>query len=107
MYPSTQLLIDGKWGPAASGRTIPVLNPATEEQIGTVAHAGTEDLDRALGVPLLALFGPTNPVRTGPVFASPTRLLQPPACPPTGGGNLAELTPETVAAAVSEILAHK
>jgi len=48
MYPSTQLLIDGKWGPAASGRTIPVLNPATEEQIGTVAHAGTEDLDRAL-----------------------------------------------------------
>ena len=48
MYPSTRLLIDGKWGPAASGRTIPVLNPATEEQIGTVAHAGTEDLDRAL-----------------------------------------------------------
>ena len=48
MYPNTQLLIDGKWGPAASGRTIPVLNPATEEQIGTVAHAGTEDLDRSL-----------------------------------------------------------
>jgi len=48
MYPSTQLLIDGKWGPAASGRTIPVLNPATEEQIGEVAHAGAEDLDRAL-----------------------------------------------------------
>jgi succinate-semialdehyde dehydrogenase/glutarate-semialdehyde dehydrogenase len=48
MYPNTQLLIDGKWGPAASGRTIAVLNPATEEQIGTVAHAGTEDLDRAL-----------------------------------------------------------
>jgi succinate-semialdehyde dehydrogenase/glutarate-semialdehyde dehydrogenase len=48
MYPSTQLLIDGKWGPAASGKTIPVLNPATEEQIGTVAHAGKEDLDRAL-----------------------------------------------------------
>jgi lipopolysaccharide heptosyltransferase II len=68
---------------------------------------GGMHLANALGVPLLALFGPTNPVRTGPVFASPTRLLQPPACPPTGGGNLAELTPETVAAAVSEILAHK
>ena len=48
MYPNTQLLIDGKWGPATSGRTIAVLNPATEEQIGTVAHAGIEDLDRAL-----------------------------------------------------------
>ncbi|MCX6942003.1 MAG: glycosyltransferase family 9 protein, partial [Verrucomicrobia bacterium] len=68
---------------------------------------GGMHLANALGVPLLALFGPTNPVRTGPVFASPTRLLQPPACPPTGGGNLADLTPETVAAAVSEILAHK
>ena len=68
---------------------------------------GGMHLANALGVPLLALFGPTNPVRTGPVFASPTRLLQPPACPPAGGGNLADLTPETVAAAVSEILAHK
>ena len=48
MYPNTQLLIDGKWGPAASGRSIAVLNPATEEQIGTVAHAGPEDLERAV-----------------------------------------------------------
>ena len=48
MYPNTQLLIDGKWGPAASGRTIAVLNPATEEQIGTVAHAGPDDLERAV-----------------------------------------------------------
>ncbi len=48
MYPDTSLLIDGKWGPSASGKTIPVLNPATEEVIGQVAHAGKEDLDRAL-----------------------------------------------------------
>lgn len=48
MYPSTQLLIDGRWTPAADGRTIPVLNPASEEQIGSVAHAGKADLDRAL-----------------------------------------------------------
>ncbi|MEI4471524.1 NAD-dependent succinate-semialdehyde dehydrogenase [Frigidibacter sp. MR17.24] len=47
-YPDTQLLIDGTWGPAKGGRTIPVLDPATEEQIGTVAWAGTEDLDAAL-----------------------------------------------------------
>ena len=47
-YPNVQLLIDGKWRPAASGKTIPVINPATEEVIGTVAHAGKADLDEAL-----------------------------------------------------------
>ncbi len=48
MYTDTQLYIDGTWRAARSGRTIPVLNPATEEVIGTVAHAGREDLDEAL-----------------------------------------------------------
>ena len=47
-YPNVQLFIDGKWRPAASGKTIPVLNPATGEAIGTVAHAERADLDRAL-----------------------------------------------------------
>ncbi len=47
-YPDVQLFIDGKWRPAASGKTIPVLNPATEETVGTVAHAGKADLDEAL-----------------------------------------------------------
>ncbi len=48
MYQDTQLFIDGTWRAARSGRTIPVLNPATEEVIGTVAHAGKDDLDEAL-----------------------------------------------------------
>jgi succinate-semialdehyde dehydrogenase / glutarate-semialdehyde dehydrogenase len=48
MYPNVLLHIDGEWRPSRSGRTIDVLNPATEEKIGTVAHAGTEDLDEAL-----------------------------------------------------------
>lgn len=65
---------------------------------------GGMHLANALGVPLLALFGPTNPLRTGPVFTSPTRLLQPPACPPTGGGLLANLTPASVATALRELL---
>jgi len=47
-YPNTLLLIDGQWRPGKSGRTIPVLNPATEETIGTVAHADQSDLDEAL-----------------------------------------------------------
>jgi succinate-semialdehyde dehydrogenase/glutarate-semialdehyde dehydrogenase len=47
-YPNVLLYIDGKWRPASGGRTIPVLNPATEESIGTVAHAERSDLDEAL-----------------------------------------------------------
>ena len=48
MYPNTQLFIDGAWTNAASGKTLPVVNPATGENIGTVAHAEKADLDRAL-----------------------------------------------------------
>lgn len=61
---------------------------------------GGMHLANALGVPLIGLFGPTNPVRTGPVFAAPSVLLQPPGCPRTGGHPLAALTPDTVIAAV-------
>ena len=42
-YSDTQLFINGKWRPSQSGRTIAVLNPATEETIGTVAHADRAD----------------------------------------------------------------
>lgn len=48
MYKDTQLFIAGAWRAARQGRTIPVLNPATEAEIGTVAHADIEDLDDAL-----------------------------------------------------------
>jgi len=48
MYSDVQLFIDGAWRPAASGKTLAVLNPATGEQIGTVAHAEKADLDAAL-----------------------------------------------------------
>jgi succinate-semialdehyde dehydrogenase/glutarate-semialdehyde dehydrogenase len=48
MYSDVSLFIDGVWTKAADGRTIPVVNPASGEPIGTVAHAGRADLDRAL-----------------------------------------------------------
>jgi succinate-semialdehyde dehydrogenase / glutarate-semialdehyde dehydrogenase len=48
MYPNVSLFIDGTWTKAAAGRTIPVVNPATGEPIGSVAHADRSDLDRAL-----------------------------------------------------------
>lgn len=47
-YPDVLLMIDGQWRPSSSGKTIDVIDPATEETIGTVAHAGPADLDLAL-----------------------------------------------------------
>lgn len=47
-YPEVQLLINGKWRTGAAGRTIPVVNPATEDVIGHVARAEIADLDAAL-----------------------------------------------------------
>ena len=66
---------------------------------------GGMHLANALGVPLIALFGPTNPIRTGPVFSTPAKILQPPGCPPTGGAPLDALAPTVVAAAVRDLLA--
>jgi aldehyde dehydrogenase (NAD+) len=43
----TQLFIDGRWQDAASGKTFPTINPATEEIIAEVAEADAADVDRA------------------------------------------------------------
>jgi succinate-semialdehyde dehydrogenase / glutarate-semialdehyde dehydrogenase len=47
-YPNTQLFIDGQWTPGASGKLLPIENPATGQKIGTLAWAEKADLDRAL-----------------------------------------------------------
>jgi aldehyde dehydrogenase (NAD+) len=43
-----KLFIDGKYEDAVSGRSIPVMNPATGDQLATVPDAGPEDVDRAV-----------------------------------------------------------
>ncbi|MFK3971687.1 NAD-dependent succinate-semialdehyde dehydrogenase [Pseudomonas sp. NPDC087358] len=48
MYPDVQLYIDGQWRASEAGRTLAVINPATGETLGTVAHADIADLDQAL-----------------------------------------------------------
>ncbi len=48
MYQDVLLHVGGKWRAAQGGRTINVVNPATEEVLGTLAHASTADLDEAL-----------------------------------------------------------
>jgi len=47
-YSDTQLFINGTWQEAADGRTLPVLNPATGEELGRVAHAGKAPMRRRL-----------------------------------------------------------
>ncbi|HET9663055.1 MAG TPA: NAD-dependent succinate-semialdehyde dehydrogenase [Burkholderiales bacterium] len=47
-YPDIELYINGAWTAGASGRTLPVVNPATGAEIGIVAYAEHADLDRAL-----------------------------------------------------------
>ncbi len=47
-YRDTRLFIDGEWRDGVEGKTIDVLDPATDEIIGKVAHATRADLDAAL-----------------------------------------------------------
>jgi succinate-semialdehyde dehydrogenase/glutarate-semialdehyde dehydrogenase len=48
MYEAFGLYLDGAWAQSHSGRTLPVVDPATEEAIGTIPFADEADLDRAL-----------------------------------------------------------
>ena len=43
-----QMLINGKWVDAASGKTFPTYNPATGEVLAHVAEGDREDIDRAV-----------------------------------------------------------
>ncbi|MFD7691063.1 NAD-dependent succinate-semialdehyde dehydrogenase [Streptomyces sp. NPDC059781] len=47
-YPAVRMHIAGEWCQGGTGRTAPIVNPATEEAIGEVPLATTADLDRAL-----------------------------------------------------------
>jgi betaine-aldehyde dehydrogenase/aminobutyraldehyde dehydrogenase len=52
---TNQIFVGGKWGDAASGETMDVLNPATGEVIGAVPCCGAEDVDRAVEAAQAAL----------------------------------------------------
>ncbi|MBA2505995.1 MAG: aldehyde dehydrogenase family protein [Thermoleophilaceae bacterium] len=53
-----KLFIGNEWVDAADGRTFGTENPATGEEITQVAHAGAEDVDRAVKAAAAALEGP-------------------------------------------------
>ena len=52
------LFINNTWRPAASGKTMDVVNPATEEVCATVASADADDLNAAVEAARAALDGP-------------------------------------------------
>ena len=60
---------------------------------------GGVHLANALGVPVVVVYGPTKPLRTGPVFEAPAVILQPPGCPPEGGMAIDGVPVEMVAEA--------
>jgi aldehyde dehydrogenase (NAD+) len=55
---SKQLFIDNQWRPSASGKTMEVVNPATEDVIASVASADRADVEAAVAAARAALEGP-------------------------------------------------
>jgi aldehyde dehydrogenase (NAD+) len=53
-----KLLINNEWRDATGGKTMEVVNPATEEVIATVASADKSDVDAAVAAARAALNGP-------------------------------------------------
>lgn len=47
-YPPVHMYVNGNWTDGSSGRTVPVVSPATEEVLGEVPLASVTDLDAAL-----------------------------------------------------------
>ncbi len=56
--PEGKLFINGEWRSSTSGKQILVINPATEEVVGSIAAAGKADLDAAVDAARAALDGP-------------------------------------------------
>lgn len=57
---------------------------------------GGMHLANAIGVPVIGVFGPTNPVRTGPVYSGKSIIIQPEGCPKTGGKDIVEVKTDAV-----------
>ncbi|PXF31185.1 aldehyde dehydrogenase [Pokkaliibacter plantistimulans] len=78
MYPNVQLFINGEWQDAQSGKTIAVINPATEEVIGHIAHAEKADLDKALAAAQSGFDGWKNssPVQRSKIMRKAADLLR-------------------------------
>jgi succinate-semialdehyde dehydrogenase/glutarate-semialdehyde dehydrogenase len=75
-YPDLNLYIGGEWRKAATD--LPVLNPATEEEIGRLPHADKRDLDDALAAAVkgFELWRKTPPVERSKVLLKASELMR-------------------------------
>jgi succinate-semialdehyde dehydrogenase/glutarate-semialdehyde dehydrogenase len=78
MYQDVLLHIDGEWRKAADGKTLDVINPATEEVIGTLPRAGIVDLDAALAAAAagFAAWRKTSPYERSKIMRKAAELVR-------------------------------
>src|SRR5437868_3071217 len=78
VYGDVMLLIDGTWREAIAGEHLPVMNPATEKQIGRVSLARVADLDAALTAAArgFSVWRQTAPLQRAKTLAGAGRLLR-------------------------------
>ena len=76
MYPELNLFIAGEW--RKTGADMPVLNPATEEELGRLPRASVQDLDDALqaAVDGFAIWRKTPPRDRSDVILRAARLMR-------------------------------
>ncbi len=67
-------------------------------------NPGGMHLANAVGTPVAVLFGPTNPLTTGPFFSSPKTCIQSKACSSLGGTSMKSLSVEDVYHKISETI---
>jgi succinate-semialdehyde dehydrogenase/glutarate-semialdehyde dehydrogenase len=72
------LFIDGAWRSGGDGRSQPVINPASDAEIGTVAHATRQDLDAALDAAgrALPLWRDAHAYRRSEIMRGAAQLLR-------------------------------
>lgn len=78
MYTKLALLIDGEWIEDTSAGSEEVLNPATEQSLGSLPHAGRPELDRALAAADRAFDGwkRTPPYERGRILRRAADLMR-------------------------------
>ncbi|RWL09267.1 NAD-dependent succinate-semialdehyde dehydrogenase [Mesorhizobium sp.] len=78
MYPKLAMLIDGEWIEETNAGSEVVLNPATEQPLGRLPHAGTAELDRALAAANRAFDGwkRTSPYERGQIMRQAADLMR-------------------------------
>ena len=79
-----------------------------KEMKGCTAVIGNDTggmhLANTMGVPTVVLFGPTNPLRTGPIFTTAYQLVQPIDSPAKGGSSMAGIRVPAVLKAVEALV---